>query len=60
MKSDMIYTRLTASTDLQISKSWHIIPQLLYQVAGPHQDGAVDDYVDGDKLSARIAMRVDF
>lgn len=60
MEPAMVYTRITASTDIQVSKSWHITPQVLYQFAGPHQEGATNDYVDSDKLTARIAMRVDF
>jgi len=55
-----VYTRLTVSTDIQLTKSCHLVPQLLYQLAGSDQTGAADDYVDGNKLAARLAFRLDF
>lgn len=55
-----VYTRLTALTDIRISRSCHIVPSLLYQMAGPDQNGALADFVDGDKLVARLAFGFDF
>ncbi len=55
-----VYTRLTASSDFQVSKACHITPQILYQLAGSKQAGKLSDDADCEKLVARLAFRVDF